>query len=195
MSRVTNGAVNVTLPGEDVTSDENEALLRAVEAIEMGCGADVGLTDQAEPWTREMVMDRLEEAIKLVHRTAGRVGPRGYGSSMPAYLYSELDLWYQQTQTDEERARGDFERNRVRRPATREQIRLAEEALEWPVRFVAHEPTRKALLLWMMAKALRVPFIRALKERGVPQRTGITRRDRAISVIVYSLSLVRIENR
>lgn len=187
MSRVTNIANDVTFSGDDVTPEENDALLKAVEAIEMGCGADVGLTGEAEPWTRELVMERLEEAIKLVHRTAGRVGPRGYGSSMPAYLYSELDLWYQQTQTDEERARGDFERNRVRRPATREQIRQAEEALEWPMRFVENVHTRKALHLWMMAKAVRVPFSSALKSQGMALRTGIARRDRAIAVIALRL--------
>ncbi len=138
-------------------------------------------------WTRDIVMERLEEAIKLVHRTAGRVGPRGYGSSMPAYLYSELDLWYQQTQTDEERAKGDFERNRVRRPATVEQIRDAEEALQWPMRFVQHEPTRKALLLWMLSRAIRLPFKRILMARDVAQRTGIDRRDRGLALIVLGL--------
>lgn len=187
---VTKPAGSVTEPADDVTGAAchlpDDVLNGMVSAIEQGYAAGADLADE-DVWTRELVMDRLEEAIKLVHRTAGRVGPRGYGSSMPAYIYSELDLWYQQTQTDEERAQGDFERNRVRRPATTEQIRQAEEALEWPRRFVAHEQTRKALLLWMMSKALRVPFKQVLKTHGIAHRTGIARRDRAVAVIVYGL--------
>ena len=140
-------------------------------------------------WTRDLVMDRLEAAIQLCQRTAGRVGPRGYGSSMPNYLYSEIDLWYQATQTEEERRRGDRSRNRVVRPATTEQIRLADEALTWPARFVQSEPVKLSLNLWMLSKAVRVPFSRILRERGIPTRTGVHRRDRAVALIVYGLTI------
>ena len=190
--RVTECAVDVTLADDDVTEADrrlpDDILNGIVSAIENGYAAKEGLAEETL-WTREMVMDRLEAAIRLVHATAGRVGPRGYGSSMPAYLYSELDLWYQATQTAEERRLGDNARNRTRRPATREEIRQADEALQWPTRYVEHEVVRQGLHLWMLSRALRTPFNRVLKVRGIAQRTGIHRRDRAVALVVYGLTL------
>lgn len=164
-------------PAEDMSF---AVLIATVSAYEAQFGAD-------QDWSRDAVEERLEDAIKLAHRTAGRVGPRGYGSAMPAYLYSELDLWYQQTQEAEERSKGDRQRNRIVRSATTHEIAQMEQALEWPKRYVTNEVVRKALHLWMLSKAVRVPFKRVLKSRGIAQRTGIDRKDRAIALIVYGL--------
>lgn len=167
-------------------------LVATVEMIEAN---SAWRPDWAPSWSREIVFDRIEAAIKLVQRATGRVGPKGYGSAMPAYLYSQLDLWYQQTQTDEEREKGDFARNRVVRPATTHEIALAEEALEWPKRYVGDENARAALHLWMLSCAVRVPFKKVLHRRGIAQRTGIHRRDRAIALIVYGLVIDGVEVR
>ena len=191
MSCVTKGSVDVTHPVNDVTDASmmsDDVLASYVSAIESGFARAAGLSEDTL-WTREMVKDRLEDAIKLVHRTAGRVGPKGYGSAMPAYLYSELDLWYQATQTDEERSKGDRSRNRVVPPPTFQQIREADEALEWPMRYVPNEVIRGGLNLWMLSRAVRVPFSRMMKVRGIAERTGVHRRDRAVALIVYGLSI------
>lgn len=176
---------NVPAPHQDGSATLAEemsfaVLIATVSAYEAQFGAD-------QDWSRDAVEERLEDAIKLAHRTAGRVGPRGYGSAMPAYLYSELDLWYQQTQEAEERSKGDRQRNRIVRSATTHEIAQMEQALEWPKRYVANEVVRKALHLWMLSKAVRVPFKRVLKGRGIAHRTGIDRKDRAIALIVYGL--------
>lgn len=162
-----------------------DALIAQVEAAE-------ATSEWWFQWTRDIVEARLKSAIKLMQRTTGRVGPKGYGSAMPAYLYSEIDLWYQQTQEEEERRKGDHERNRVHLAATTRDIAMMEEALDWPRRYVANEVVRASLHLWLLSCAVRVPFKRVLKGKGIAQRTGIHRRDRAIALVVYGLVLDKV---
>lgn len=192
MKNVTKSPPHVTQSGENVTVREG-ADMPAAELFETVMAIET-LQDWWQPWSREMVKERLSSAIGIVHRTAGRVGPRGFGSSMPNYLYTDRDLWYQEEQEALERAKGDYRRRRVP-PATTHEIALAEEALEWPVRYVTNPDMRDALHLWMLSVAIRKPFKRVLERRGIVQITGHKRRDRAVALIVYGLVMDGVEVR
>jgi hypothetical protein len=139
-------------------------------------------------WTRKAVMERLEEAIRLVHCTAGRVGPRGYGTSMPEHEYSALDLWYQAMQSAAELEAGRKARNRPRVGATADEITLADEALRWPAQFVKYEDRRRALALWLRSRAEGVSFKGLIVHSGLAHRTVIRHRDEAIEAIIDGLN-------
>jgi hypothetical protein len=184
MKDVTNFEIIVTSDEDDVTPLDTSAIQAAL--AESGMELD-------EECSRDQVMLRLEEAIRLVHRTTGRVGPKGYGQAMPDYAYSNLDLWYQHTQEAWEREHGDFERNRPTIGATRQEIAEADEALAWIPRFVTEERYRKALNSWLLAKATRRPWTKVTKRAGMVHRTAISRRDKAITLIVFGLTIEAIE--
>ncbi|MDQ0510919.1 hypothetical protein [Ancylobacter amanitiformis] len=184
MASVTDFDVGVTEGEEGVAPLDTEAMLKAL--FESG-------VEVAEEWTRELVMDRLADAIRLVHRTVSRPGPKGFGRSMPDYEYSGLDLWFQSTQEAWEREHGDFERNRPKIGATSAEIVAADVALAWVPRFVPQEHVRRALNTWLLAKATRRPWTKVTKELGLVHRTAIARRDRAVALIVYGLTTEAIE--
>lgn len=182
---------SVTIADFDVTDDDEgvtEAETSAMAAIVAGGPPGIG-----EEWDVDLVKDRLVDAIRLVQRTAGRVGPRGHGRTMPDYEYSSIDRWYQQTQEAWEREHGDRERNRPTIGASAEEIREADEALGWIPRFVSLEQVRRALNTWLLAKATRRPWKKVTKELGLVHRTAIARRDRALALIVYGLTVEAAE--
>ncbi|PZU95503.1 MAG: hypothetical protein DI527_00410 [Chelatococcus sp.] len=129
-------------------------------------------------WTKEIVLERLAEGIKIVHRTAGRTGPRAFGNGMPTFLVF----------LDEELGKGYHESEPVRLPPSARQIKLAEEACEWPARFVADLRVREALHIWMAAKALRRPWQKLAEQRGWAKETAKRYRERAIYQVVTGLS-------
>lgn len=88
-----------------------------------------------ESWTVIHVMDRLEEAFRTLSRLPVATRPRGYTNSMPFYVYDRGDLNAQMETHELERlARL---RNRVRIPPSPEEIARMEEALRWPVAYLA----------------------------------------------------------
>lgn len=184
MARVTNFEIDVTEDDEGVTNADVGAMAALVASGPPGIG---------EEWDVEAIKDRLVEAIKLVQRTTRRAGPGGYGRAMPDYEYSGIDLWYQQTQEAWEREHGDRERNRPTISATSNEIREADEALAWIPRFVPLEHVRRALNTWLLAKATRRPWKKVTKELGLVHRTAIARRDRALALIVYGLTIEAAE--
>lgn len=184
MSSVTHSDLLVTDDGDDVTPLDTSAIQTAI--AESGFEID-------EECSREAIMDRLSDAIRLVHATAGRAGPRGFSRTMPDYDYSQIDIWWQQTQTAWEREHGDYERNRPTIGATRQEIAEADEALAWIPRFVPEERYRKALNSWLLSRALKKPWTKIAKRAGMNIRTARSRRDKAVAMIVYGLALEAIE--
>lgn len=168
---------------EKLSEEDRLAPLEAIEVPEGG-------------WTREIVEERLVEAIRIAQRSTGRVGPRGFGSGMPAYMHTAGELFAQQVMQDEEDALKDvLDRNRGRMPPSTAQVSLAEQALRWPIEYVADEGERKAIGLWLLAKAVRRPWKALAKRRGINERTAGRRRDRAIGRIVIGLTKAGIEAR
>ena len=127
-------------------------------------------------WTKEVVLDRLAEGIKIIQRVSGRVGPRAYGNAMPTFL-AHLD----------EELRGWTAPEPFRIPPSARQIRLAEEACDWPVRYVEDRRVREALHIWMAAKAFRRPWQKLAERRGWAKETAKRYRERAIYLIVTGL--------
>ncbi len=50
-----------------------------------------------EAWTPELVKAALVDAFECDYDSGGRVGPKAFGSSMPEYLVSQGDLWWQRS--------------------------------------------------------------------------------------------------
>lgn len=143
-----------------------------------------GATNFDSYWTPELVNERLIEAVRLVQRTAGRVGPASYGSTMPSYVYDWGDKLAQvETQ---ELGKG---RNRVVLGATAAQVSLMERAIWWPAQYVAeHEGLLRVLRTYLKAKALRLPFDRLCKEKGWSRATAYRQRDRSLAIIAMGLN-------
>lgn len=138
-------------------------------------------------WSPEVVEMRLKEAIRVTQRTAGRVGPKIFGSAWPEYQYDWADRLAQQGRTDEEKAEDARERNRARINYTAAQVSAADEALAWVERYVENEHQRKALCLWMYAKAVGRPWQAMAKRRGMNVETAKRRKSRAIHSIIVGL--------
>ena len=143
----------------------------------------------AGDWTKDDVVDRLVDGVKALHRSAGRVGPKEFGSVMPEVLVEWEDMLARVGNDDAK------DRNRVRLAVTPRQMRQAEEAMAWPREHVGDEKLRVALMTWLASKALRVSFTKLVKARGMAKTTAESRRDRAIALIVYGLMRSGIDPR
>lgn len=135
-------------------------------------------------WTPDLVRGQLKEAIRLVQRIGGRVGPKTYGNSMPAHLVEWADM-LAQVETGELHKDG----NRIRLGATSRQVTDMESALSWPGRYCASEPGPLGVLnIWLRSVAQRVPFSRACKAAGIPVSTAKRARSRALTLIAIGLT-------
>src|SRR5262249_14207263 len=88
-----------------------------------------------ERWSLVHVMERMEEAFRILARLPLPSGPRGYINSMPIYLYDRGDL-NAQMETHELERMAQL-RNRVRIPPSPAEIARMEEALRWPTLFLS----------------------------------------------------------
>jgi hypothetical protein len=123
-------------------------------------------------WTFLVVMERMEEAFRVLGRLPMATRPRGYINSMPIYLYDRGDL-NSQLETYELERMAKL-RNRVRIPPTPAEIGRMEEALHWPSLFLSgnefHNLARAVNLGCLWAA------VDADVERGL-RRIKLTRRD------------------
>jgi hypothetical protein len=87
------------------------------------------------------------------------------------------------------------EHHEIHLQVTSRQIRLADEACDWPAKYVSDSDTREALQIWMFAKAHRVPWQSLAVERGWARATAKRYKDRAIAEIVFGLmrDSIRVE--
>jgi hypothetical protein len=88
-----------------------------------------------ERWSFVHVMERMEEAFRILARLPLPSRPRGYINSMPIYLYDRGDL-NAQMETHELERMAQL-RNRVRIPPSPAEIARMEEALRWPALFLS----------------------------------------------------------
>lgn len=98
-------------------------------------------------WTGEHVAARIVRAFEIERRIGGRIGPRGAGACWPEYWYSAEDLsgW-----ATEHRERV-FQSLAARVGSV--EVDMAEEAMTWPMRYLAGEPLeRDAVLTWCRLK-------------------------------------------
>ena len=88
-----------------------------------------------ERWSLIHVMERMEEAFRILARLPTATRPRGYINSMPFYVYDRGDLNAQLETYELERLAK--VRNRVRLPPSPAEIARMEEALRWPAAYLA----------------------------------------------------------
>lgn len=139
-------------------------------------------------WTVEEVDSRLVDAIRLVARAAGRVGPGEMKGFWPALQPEWGDLL---AQVD---GGADFreELNAKIGPSARDITRM-EQAIRWPTLYLgAHDGPRSVLKLWLRCKAHRKPFRRACQLVGWSERTAQRRRWHAALLIATGLMRDRV---
>lgn len=152
-------------------------------------------------WTRKVVEARLVEAARVIHRIAGRVGPRGYTPAWcieveaEALEFGEKVGLLQAGELGAYEARLAAERNRYIMGVSQAEMTRVEEAMLWPMRYLeTYEGPRRALKLFLNCRAKRQQFGRACKARGWSRATAYRARDRALTIIAIGLTrdLIRV---
>jgi len=144
-------------------------------------------------WSVIAVMERMEEAFRILARLPVSVRPRGYVNSMPFYLYDRGDLNAQmETHELERMARL---RNRVRIPPSPAEIDRMEEALRWPIAYLSgtefHHVAR-AVNLGSLWAAFDADIDARLKRLNITRRTFNTRRLQGLHIIARELVRHRV---
>ena len=146
-----------------------------------------------ERWSLVHVMDRMEEAFRILARLPLPTRPKGYINSMPIYLYDQGDL-NSQLETYELERMAKI-RNRVRLPPSPAEIERTEQALGWPAVYLSgaefHHVAR-AVNLGSLWAAFDVDVNKALKRIKVPRRTFNARKLQGLRIIAIELIRRRV---
>ncbi len=144
-------------------------------------------------WSLIHVMERLEEAFRILARLPLPTRPRGYINSMPIYLYDRGDLNSQiETYELERMARL---RNRVRIPPSPAEIARMEQALHWPSAYLSgleFEHVARAVNLGSLWAAFDVDINKAVKRIKVTRRTFNARKLQGLRIIATELIRRRV---
>lgn len=160
--------------GRDFHGDINAHLCRE---------ADFGLSLND---AQAAILERVIEAIDTDIAMPGRVGPKMYGNSMPAYLVSEAELVTQEF-IDMHETGGQYVEQRnnersisieKRAKRSRDRIGRMEEALAWVPRFVWDHEMRIVLFAYAEAKARGWDWSRYIEKRNrrQPQKKAWVKR-------------------
>ena len=144
-------------------------------------------------WSLLHVMDRLEEAFRILSRLPLPTRPKGYINSMPIYLYDRGDLNSQlETYELERMARL---RNRVRIPPSPAEIARMEEALHWPSAYLSgaefHHVAR-AVNLGSLWSAFDIDIDKAVKRIKITRRAFNARKLQGLRIIATELIRRRV---
>ena len=146
-----------------------------------------------DSWSFLYVMERMEEAFRVLGRLPMATRPRGYVNSMPIYLYDRGDL-NSQLETYELERMAKL-RNRVRIPPSPAEIDRMEEALRWPAVLLAgnefHHLAR-AVNLGCLWAAVDADVDRGLRRIKLTRRTFNARRLQGLRIIARELVRRRV---
>ena len=146
-----------------------------------------------ERWSLLHVMDRMEEAFRVLSRLPLPTRPKGYINSMPIYLYDQGDL-NSQLETYELERMAKI-RNRVRLPPSPAEIARAEQALHWPAAYLSgaefHHVAR-AVNLGALWAAFDIDVDKALKRIKITRRTFNARNLQGLRIITIELIRRRV---
>jgi len=146
-----------------------------------------------ERWSLILVMERMEEAFRILARLPVVTGPRGYVNSMPFHLYDRGDLNAQMETYELERMAQ--LRNRVRIPPSPAEIGRMEQALHWPTEYLAgaefHHVAR-AVNLGSLWAAFEADIDERLKRLKIPRRTFHARKLQGLRIITRELIRRRV---
>lgn len=144
-------------------------------------------------WSLLAVMERLEEAFRVLARLPITTRPRGYVNSMPYYVCDRGDL-NAQLETRELERMAQL-RNRVRIPPTPAEVARMEEALHWPAAFLSgaefHHVAR-AVNLGSLWSALDSDIDAGLKRIKLTRRTFNVRKLQGLRIILRELVRRRV---
>jgi hypothetical protein len=188
----------------DISLDKRAALaaraeLRGERTGILGAIGEAALLPLARPrrlpdtWTFLHVMERMEEAFRVLGRLPMATRPRGYINSMPVYPYDRGDLNSQLETCELERMAK--QRNRVRIPPTPAEIGRMEEALHWPIEFLAgneFQHLARAVNLSCLWTAVDADVDRGLRRIKLTRRTFNARKLQALRIIARELVRGRV---
>lgn len=134
-------------------------------------------------WTREMVEERLIEAVRLAEDVIRNPFPDGAKSNWPKHRYEWSDLIAQVESPNDARKYG-----RLRNTASRKEIENMESALRWQTLYLNdHGGAARVLSAFLRARARRKSFIEIIKKNGWSKATAYRMRDRALTLIAVGL--------
>lgn len=139
--------------------------------------AEIAAVPVEEQWTADMVCWRLIDAARTAEAVVRRPGPGQRSTAWPHIVRDWADLMGHTAE----------EVRRPRRYISRAQVRLMEEAMLWPTRYVADQRQRIVLAEYLRARAQRKSFSEAIKRRRWSRATAYRTRDRALAIITMSL--------
>jgi hypothetical protein len=146
-----------------------------------------------ERWSLVHVMDRMEEAFRVLSRLPLPTRPKGYINSMPIYLHDQGDL-NSQFETYELERMAKI-RNRVRLPPSPAEIERMEQALGWPAAYLSaaefHHVAR-AVNLGSLWAAFDVDVDKTLKRLKITRRTFNARKLQGLRIIAIELIRRRV---
>jgi ribosomal protein S18 acetylase RimI-like enzyme len=159
-------------------------------------------TASACRWTRELVKERLKEAHQVFMVQAGRIGPKEYGTAMPAPMKDELDIWWERSADEAQRLQDAKEQNRTRFAPTVEQCSRADGALYFQSRYLAgtkfdlgHGSGPLFVLnIYLYCLDARERFPDALHGCGIHPSTGYRHLDQGLLAIAIGLMEDKVLN-
>lgn len=145
----------------------------------------VAISQREQTWTPALVRARLDDAMRIIPRLAGRVGPKEYGNAMPTVTEPlALGQLVQMLNTGTLR----LQSGPPAHSALSREISCCEEAIYWPIKYLAAWPGPRGVLhVWMRARAQREPWSRALRRARLPRSTARDARERALRLIAQGL--------
>jgi len=144
-------------------------------------------------WTLLHVMDRMEEAFRILSRLPLPTRPKGYINSMPIYVYDRGDL-NSQAETYELERMAKL-RNRVRLPPSPAEIARMEQALYWPSAYLSgreFQHVARAVNLGSLWAAFDTDVDAALKRIKIARRTFNARKLQGLRIIAIELIRRRV---
>lgn len=168
-------------------------ILGAIGSSAAFAGRPAALRRVPERWSVIFVMERLEEAFRILARLPIATRPRGYVNSMPYYAYDRGDLNAQMETYELERMA--HLRNRVRMPPSPAEIARMEEALHWPAAYLAgpefHHVARAVNLASLWA-AFDIDINARLKRMKITRRAFNARKLQGLRIITRELVRRRV---
>jgi len=134
------------------------------------------------------VKRRLIDAAELIERTSRAAGPSRKMTSWVDWQLFRGVTDFERNAMAEGLKEGTRQPDRgINRAAGAREIAAAEDAMQWPIRYVAGDGERRALALWIFCDLTGAPFGRLSPKIAGSRGTAYRRLDKALSRIVAGL--------
>ena len=146
--------------------------------------------DKAQPenWTHETVKRRLIAAAELIERTSRGAGPSRKMTSWVDWQLFRGVTAFERNAMAEGLQQGTRAADRgIYRGAGAREIAAAEDATQWPIRYIADDGERRILAFWIFCDLRNAPFGRLCPKIAGSKGTAYRRLDCALSRIVAGL--------